>query len=86
MHRILASLSGLLLLTTALVFWRARDIPASARRLLYLAVLSIIVEIGLGGALVNAGLPPELATLHQAIALLIFGLVVAAGAISLRKL
>jgi heme a synthase len=84
-HRILASLSGLFLLITTLVFWRARDAPRAPKLLLALALVSIFVEIGVGGAVVNSGLAPLIVTLHQAIAMLVFGFTVGAAAISLRS-
>jgi len=84
-HRILASLSGLLLILTTVVFWRAKDSPSAARKLLYLALASIIAEIVVGGVVVNTGLSAPIVTLHQAIALLVFGFTVGAAAFSYRK-
>ncbi|HZW84674.1 MAG TPA: COX15/CtaA family protein [Nitrososphaerales archaeon] len=84
-HRILASLSGLLLILTALFFWRANDADRSARRLILLALLSILVEIAIGGVVVNTDLAPAVVTLHQAVALLVFGFTLAAATISFRK-
>lgn len=84
-HRILASLSGLLLILTALVFWRAKDADRSSRRLILLALLSIFLEIGIGGVVVNTDLAPAIVTLHQAVALLVFGFTLSAAAISFRK-
>jgi heme a synthase len=83
-HRILASLSGLFLVITTLVFWRAKDTPRAPKLLLVLALVSIFAEIGVGGAVVNSGLAPLIVTLHQAIAMLVFGFTVGAAAISLR--
>ncbi len=84
-HRILASLSGLFLILTALVFWRAKDAPSGARKLIYLALISVLVEIAIGGVVVNTNLSASVVTLHQAFALLVFGFTVGAAAISLRK-
>ncbi len=84
-HRIFASLSGLFLVLTAVAFWRAKDAPSWGKRLVYLALLAIFAEIALGGAVVNTGLSPELVTAHQALALLVFGLTVAAGGVVFRK-
>ena len=80
-HRILASLSSLFLLLSAVVFWRAKEAPRRAKRLLFLALFTIILEVGVGGALVNTSLSAEVATLHQALALLVFGLTVSALAV-----
>lgn len=83
-HRILASLSGLLLILTTIVFWRAKDSPGSSRKLLYLALITILAEIIIGGAVVNTNLSAAIVTLHQAFALLVFGLTVAAAAVSFQ--
>jgi heme A synthase len=85
-HRILASLSGLLLIITALIFWRAKkESPSAAKKMLYLALLSIVIEIVIGGAVVNTNLSAPIVTLHQAFALLVFGLTVGAAAVSFCK-
>ncbi len=84
-HRILASLSGLFLIITTVVFWRAKDSQSSARKLLYLALASIIAEIVVGGIVVNTDLSASIVTLHQAIALLVFGFTVGAAAVSFRN-
>jgi len=83
-HRVLASLSALFLFVTTFLFWRAKDSPIAARRSLYLATVLIIFEIVLGAAVVVAVEPPGLVTLHQANAMLIFGLTAVAGAFAYR--
>lgn len=83
-HRILASLSSLLLFVTTFLFWRAKDPDPAARRSLYAASLLIIAEVVLGAAVVTTSEPAWLVTLHQADALLVFGLTVAASAFSRR--
>ncbi|MDA4125814.1 MAG: COX15/CtaA family protein [Thaumarchaeota archaeon] len=84
-HRILASLSGLFLIITALVFWRSKDAPSGAKKLIYLALVSVFVEIVIGGVVVNTNLSAPVVTLHQAFALLVFGFIVGATAVSFRK-
>ena len=84
-HRIFASLSGLFLILTTVSFWRAKDSQPVARKLLYLALGSIIAEIVLGGIVVNTNLSAPVVTLHQAIALLVFGFTVSAAAVAFRK-
>jgi heme a synthase len=84
-HRIFASLSGLFLILTTVTFWRAKDSDRAARKLLYLALGSIIVEIVLGGIVVNTNLSAPVVTLHQGIALLVFGFTVGAAAIVFRR-
>ena len=83
-HRILASLSGLFLILTTFTFWRSRDLPRGPKVLLLLAMVSILAEIVVGGIVVNSGLAPLIVTIHQAMAMLVFGLTVAAAAVSLR--
>jgi heme a synthase len=83
-HRILASLSGLFLILTALAFWRARDSDRGPRLLISFALVSIITEIVVGGVVVNSNLSPLIVTIHQALALIVFALTVSAAAISFR--
>ena len=82
-HRILASLSGLFLVISTLVFWRSRDSDRAPRVLLLLALVSIIAEIVVGGIVVNSNLSPVIVTIHQAIAMIVFGLTVGAAAVAL---
>jgi heme A synthase len=84
-HRIFASLSGLFLILTTVTFWRAKDSDPTARKFLYLALGSIIAEIALGGIVVNTNLAAPVVTLHQGIALLVFGFSVAAATIAFRR-
>jgi cytochrome c oxidase assembly protein subunit 15 len=84
-HRILASLSGLLLILTTAAFWRSAGAPTASRRMLLLALVLIVVEIGVGGVVVNTLLSPAIVTLHQGFALLIFGFTVAAAVVSFRE-
>ena len=84
-HRILASLSTLLLFVTTFMFWRASDAAGAVKKLLVVASLLIVVEIVLGGVVVTQDLEAVLVTLHQANALLIFGLTAAASALALRR-
>lgn len=84
-HRILASLSGLFLILSTAAYWRSRDSQRATRLLLLLALASILVEIGVGGAVVNTNLSPLIVTVHQAIAMLVFGFTVGAAAIALCR-
>jgi len=83
-HRILASLSGLFLILTNIAFWRSREATRTPKMLLLFALVSIIAEIVVGGVVVNSDLSPLVVTIHQAIAMLVFGFTVAAAAVSLR--
>ena len=84
-HRILASLSALFLILTTVSFSRARPPKPRERALVYAATALIFVEIGVGGVVVNTNLSAAVVTLHQALAILIFGLAVAAAAKALQK-
>jgi cytochrome c oxidase assembly protein subunit 15 len=84
-HRILASLSGVFLILTTVAFWRSRDSDRGPRLLVLLALLSIIAEIVVGGVVVNNSLSPLIVTVHQAIALLVFGFTVGAAAAAFRR-
>lgn len=81
-HRILASLSGLFLIISTLVFWKSRDADRAPKVLLLLALVSIIAEIAVGGVVVNSNLSPAIVTIHQAVAMLVFGLTVGAAAVA----
>jgi len=83
-HRLLASLSSLFLFIATFLFWRTKDSPVTVRRSLYLASILIVVEIVLGAAVVTTTEPAWLVTLHQANALLVFGLTVSALALDRR--
>ena len=83
-HRLLASLSSLLLFLTTFLFWRSKDSLPASRRSLYVASLLIIAEVILGAAVVVGAEPAWLVTLHQANALLVFGFTIAALAVELQ--
>jgi heme A synthase len=84
-HRLLASLSTLFLFVTTFLFWRARDVAGSVRKLLLVASVLIVMEVVLGGVVVTQDLEAVLVALHQATAMLIFGLTAAAGALAFRR-
>ena len=83
-HRLLASLSSVLLFVTTLLYWKSKDSSLATRRLLYVASFLIVAEIVLGAAVVVGSEPAWLVTIHQANALLVFGFAVAALAVDLR--
>ncbi len=80
LHRLLAVLSALLLFGTAVAFWRGGDSPGLPKTALLLASLLMLFQIGLGDVVIGADLEPAIVALHQASAVVIFGLVVAAFA------
>lgn len=77
-HRLLAVLSATLLFIAAAVFVRGKPSSRLTRRLLLLASVFMVFQIGLGDVVIGAELEPALVALHQASAITIFGLVVAA--------
>ncbi len=77
-HRLLAALSGLFLVITTALFWRSRTASKSTRMVLVFAVVLLIGEVLLGGVVIAQEEEATLVAIHQAIATVIFGLVVAA--------
>lgn len=84
-HRVLASLSALFLFVTTFLYWRSMDSRLLVRSSLYAATILIIFEIILGAAVVVAVEPAWLVTLHQADAILVFGLTAVASATVLAE-
>lgn len=79
-HRLFAALSAVLLFITTYLFWRDRADSMEQFTFLSLASLLMIMQILLGAIVVGSYLDPALTTLHQASAMLIFGLVIVAMA------
>jgi heme a synthase len=77
-HRVLALFSALFLFLTAAAFWRGGGTWGLTRTTLLFASLLMVFQIGLGDVVIGADLEPALVALHQASAIAIFGLVVAA--------
>ena len=76
-HRTLAAIVGLLVLVTAVFAWRDRR---GERRTLWTATLSlllVIVQAGLGGAVVVSGLDQGLVVAHLSVAAAFFAMAVA---------
>jgi len=78
MHRIFAALSSLLLFITTGLFVKFSGFGSTASKLLVLASLVMVFEIVLGAIVVFRTIPPELVALHQANALVVYGLSVGA--------
>ncbi len=83
-HRILAALSTLLLVVTTALFWKSRNAADPAKRILLGATFLLIVQVLLGGVVVAQQEEPVLVAVHQAIAVLVFGLTVAAYSVIKR--
>ncbi|MDP2656962.1 MAG: COX15/CtaA family protein, partial [Candidatus Deferrimicrobium sp.] len=69
-HRVIAAVASIFLL--ALAYRRYRKYEGSARALPVLAVLLLLTEIGMGGAVVLLETPLRLTTIHFMIGLLVF--------------
>ena len=78
MHRVLAAVSSLILVLAAVAVLRAKDFDRSARRLVLLSLALIFVQVIVGGVVIAQQLQAGLVAVHQGLAVLIFGLLVAA--------
>jgi heme A synthase len=84
-HRLFAALSTLFLLLTTIAFWRAKDAEKTVKRTVYVAMFLLIAQVILGGVVIaTAEAQYLIVTGHQALAILTFGVAVAAFARSKR--
>ena len=83
-HRLLAALSTLLLFLTTALFWRDKAAGRSVKRTLVVASLLLVGQVLLGGAVIAQEEEAALVAAHQGLAILTFGLAVAALASSRR--
>ena len=79
-HRLFAALSTLLLLLTALSFWRDRSAEPVVKRTVYVALVLLIAQVLLGGVVIAQVEESVLVAAHQGLAVLTFGAAVAAFA------
>lgn len=79
LHRVFAALSALLLFVTTGLYFKFAGLESVSTKLLIVASLIMVFEIILGAVVVFQTIPAELVALHQANALLIFGLSVGAA-------
>ena len=84
MHRILAAFSTLLLFLTTAVFWRDKESHSSVKRVLVLASVLLVAQVLLGGVVIAQAEQAALVAAHQGLAILTFGVTVAAYAIIKR--
>jgi heme A synthase len=84
-HRLLTVLTTLLLLISAITVLRIRSRARGAFRALIVALMLLVAQIILGGIVVFSGLHGAITTLHQALALAIFGTVIIAATILRRE-
>jgi len=86
MHRLLSVVSTVLLVASNLVVWMLKPRPNAAARALLLALILLLLEVYLGGVVINANLNVVIGTISLATATIVFGvLVVAADRMHLHK-
>jgi len=78
-HRALSLVATVLLLASNFVVWRMSPRPTAAARALLLALVLLILEIYLGGAVINSSLDVVTGTVSLATATAVFGVLVVAG-------
>ncbi len=83
-HRLLAALSTLFLFVTTALFWRDSSSGRTVKRTLAVASLLLVAQILLGGAVIAQEEEAALVAAHQGLAILTFGLAVAAFAYAKR--
>jgi heme A synthase len=79
-HRLFAALSTLFLLFATIAFWRAQDAEKVVKRTVYAAMLLLVAQVFLGGIVIAQEEEALLVAAHQGLAILTFGVVVAAFA------
>ena len=83
-HRLFAALSTLFLFLTVFAFWRDRGSETIVKRTLYVALALLIAQVLLGGVVISQAEESILVAAHQGLAVLTFGVAVAAFAVSRR--
>ncbi len=78
-HRLLSILATLLLVASNVAVWRMKPRPTAAARTLLLALALLLVEIYLGGAVIQANLNVAVGTVSLTTATTVFGLLVLAA-------
>ncbi len=84
-HRILAALSTLLLFLTTAVFWRDKGSQPGAKKALAVASVLLVAQVLLGGVVIAQAEQAVLVAAHQGLAILTFGVAVAAFTINRRQ-
>jgi len=79
-HRLFAALSTLFLLLATVAFWRSRDPDKTVRRMVYVAMILLFAQVLLGGVVIAQEEEASLVAAHQGLAILTFGVAVAAFA------
>ena len=84
-HRLLAAFSGLFLLITTVLVWRDKALASPTKKVVAASMLLLVFQILLGGMVVAQSLEAALVALHQAIAVLIFGLELVALSVNVGR-
>ena len=79
MHRLLSVFATGLLVGSNLAVWVMKPRPTAAARALLLALGLLLLEVYLGGAVINANLNVVIGTISLATATMVFGVLVVAG-------
>ncbi len=79
-HRLFAALSTLLLLLTVVAFWRDRASETVVKRTVYVAFALLVAQVLLGGVVIAQVEQSVIVATHQGLAVLTFGVAVAAFA------
>ena len=78
-HRLLSVVATVLLVASNVVVWGMKPRPNAAARALLLALVLLLLEVYLGGVVINANLNAVLGTISLATATTVFGVLVVAG-------
>ena len=79
MHRLLSVIATVLLVASNLVVWMLKPRPLAAARALLLALILLLLEVYLGGVVINANLNVVIGTISLATATMVFGVLVIAA-------
>ena len=77
-HRLFAALSTLFLLVSSVAFWRSGDAEKVVKRTVYAALLLLVAQVLLGGVVIAEAEAPLPVAAHQGLAILTFGVTLAA--------
>ena len=77
-HRLFAALSTFFLLLTTIAFWKARDVERGVMLAVYAAMGLIVAQVLLGGVVIAQQEAPLPVAAHQGLAILTFGVALAA--------
>lgn len=80
LHRLFAALSTLFLLVTVVYFWKDKTSEPAVKKAVYIAFVLLIAQVILGGVVIAQEEEAVLVAAHQGLAILTFGVAVAAFA------